>query len=105
MLRIYRVALRVAADAADAADRIGRRDADLARQLRRAAASVPLNIAEGSGSLGGTRRARYANALGSAYEVAACLDVAAAMRCIPDPQPDVRQRLDHVIGTLVKLTR
>jgi len=134
MLRIYTVALRVAADAADAADRIGRKDPDLARQLRRAAASTPLNIAEGAGSLGKNRRARYANALGSATnpsrrqpgrirlaasgarsrvpevegggaEVAACFDVAVAMRCIPDPGPDVRQRLDHVIGTLVNLTR
>ena|GEM_PF-3033903 len=35
----------------------------------------------------------------------ACFDVAVAMRCIPDPGPDVRQRPDHVIGTLVNLTR
>ncbi|PKN56795.1 MAG: hypothetical protein CVU56_14165 [Deltaproteobacteria bacterium HGW-Deltaproteobacteria-14] len=105
MLRIYSVALLVARDAAIAAGRIGRRDPDLARQLRRAAASVPLNIAEGSGSLGGNRRARYANALGSARETWACLEVAAAMSCIAAPGPDVMRRLDHVIGTLVKLTR
>jgi len=37
--------------------------------------------------------------------VAACLDVAVALRCIPEPGPDVRQRLDQVIGTLVNLTR
>ena len=64
-----------------------------------------LSVAEGSGSLGGNRRARYANALGSARETRACLDVAAAMRCIHDPEPDVLRRLDHVIGTLVGLTR
>jgi len=105
MLRIYRVSLLVAADAADAAERIGRKDPDLARQLRRAAASVPLNLAEGSGSLGRNRRARYANALGSAYEVVACFDVAAAMRCIPEPSPELKRHLDHIIGSLVKLTR
>ena len=43
MLTIYPVTLLMARDAALAADRIGRRDPDLARQLRRAAASVPLN--------------------------------------------------------------
>ena len=105
MLRIYSVALLVARDASIAAEHIGRKDPDLARQLRRAAASVPLNIAEGSGSLGGNRRARYADALGSARETRAWLDVAAAMRCIHEPEPDVLRRLDHVIGTLVGLTR
>ena len=48
MLTIYPVTLLMARDAALAADRIGRRDPDLARQLRRAAASVPLNTAEGA---------------------------------------------------------
>ena len=105
MLRIYSVALLMARDAAEAADRNGRRDPDLAKQLRRAAASVPLNIAEGAGSLGGHRRARYFNALGSAYETRACLDVAAAMGCTPPPDDAVQQKIARLIGTLVKLTR
>jgi four helix bundle protein len=35
---------------------------------RRASASVALNLAEGSGSAGGTRNSRYRTALGSARE-------------------------------------
>src|ERR1035438_1275996 len=41
--------------------------------------SVPLNIAEASGSAGGTRNVRYRTALGSARETGACLDVAMAL--------------------------
>jgi len=102
MLRIYPITLDMARDAARAAKRIALIDKDLARQMRRAAASVPLNTAEGSGSRGGNRRARYENALGSAEEVRAIYDVAAAMEYIPEPGEVVRRRLAHIIGTLVK---
>jgi len=56
MLWIYSVALEVARDAAAAARTIALQDNDLARQLRRAAASVPLNLTEGAGVQGGNRR-------------------------------------------------
>ena len=45
---------------------VERRDSDLARQLRRASASVALDTAEGMYSRGKKRQARYHNALGSA---------------------------------------
>ena len=57
-------------------ERIERHDRDLGRQLRRCLSSVPLNIAEGSRSLGKNRRARYSNAMGSAREAVACLETA-----------------------------
>jgi four helix bundle protein len=77
------------------------RDRDLARQMRRAASSVVLNLGEGSGCSGGIRRERYRTALGSAREVVACIDVARAWR-----YADVRaEGLHEVIGTLVKVTR
>jgi len=54
-------------------------DASLADQLRRAAQSVPLNIAEANRRTLRDRRNRFRIALGSAAEVAACLDVALAL--------------------------
>ncbi|MEJ7734124.1 MAG: four helix bundle protein [Polyangiaceae bacterium] len=83
--------------------RIEHRDIDLARQLRRAAASVALNMAEGSGSQGGTRRQRYLSSLGSANEVLACFDVASALGYC-DPPPNLRRSLQRTIATLVCLT-
>ena len=55
---------------------IGKRDADLADQLRRAAASVALNLAEGRRRAGRDRPHSFRVALGSADEVIACLRVA-----------------------------
>jgi hypothetical protein len=66
MLRIYDDMLGAIATMRPLIAAIERRDADLARQLRRPASSVVLNIAEGSGSFGGVRSARYRTALGSA---------------------------------------
>ena len=51
-------------------------DKSLAGQLKRAAQSVVLNIAEGRGSDAGNARARFSTACGSAKEVRAALNVA-----------------------------
>ena len=51
-------------------------DKSLADQLRRAAQSVVLNIAEARGNDPGNARARFATACGSAKEVRAALHVA-----------------------------
>ena len=79
MLRIYSTVIEVLGMLRPVVAQIETHDRDLARQLRRAAASVALNVSEGSGSRGGTRRERYYNALGSARETGACLDVAEAL--------------------------
>jgi four helix bundle protein len=81
-----------------------RHDPDLARQCRRALSSAPLNVAEGSYSLGRNRKARYHTALGSLREVLACFEVGAALGYIPDVAPDLQRQFDHVLGTLVRLT-
>ena len=103
MLRIYDVVLTMVGEAAGIAERIERRDADLARQMRRAAASVALNTAEGMGNTAGHKRQRYQTALGSAREVMACVDVAKAMRYVVEIDAAVLDRMDHVIATLARL--
>jgi len=60
------------------AERIRRLDRSLADQLRRAASSTALNLAEADGSDAGNRRARLHTALGSLSETRAALRVAAA---------------------------
>jgi len=83
---------------------IERRDVDLARQLRRALASVALNMAEASGNEGGTRRQRFLSALGSLRESVAGLEVAQAFGYVVVPA-ELLQELSGVIGTLVVLVR
>jgi len=105
MLRIYDVMIGAMREMRPVLSRIEGHDKDLARQLRRAASSVALNLSEGSGSSGGTRRERYRNALGSARETTACLEVAVALGYVEEVSANVLEALDHVRGTLVKLVR
>ena len=103
MLRIYDDMLEALRTMRKLVSTIEKRDSDLARQLRRAASSVVLNLGEGSGSVGRMRTARYRTALGSARETRAWLQVAEAFGYV-GPMPEVLgQRLDHVIGTLVRV--
>jgi four helix bundle protein len=102
-LRIYETVIEVIGMLKPVLVQIEKHDRDLARQLRRAAASVALNVSEGSGSRAGTRGERYCNALGSARETGACLDVAEAFGYVARVNPVLRDRLDKVRGTLVKI--
>jgi four helix bundle protein len=105
MLRIYAIVIDVLRALRPVVAQIEMHDRDLARQLRRSASSIALNLSEGSGSRGGTRRERYQNALGSAREVSACLDVAEALGYVESFDAALRDRLDHVRATLVKIVR
>ena len=105
MWRIYTTVIDVLRALRPVVIQIEMRDRDLARQLRRAAASMALNLSEGSGSRGGTRRERYQNALGSARETGACLDVAVALGYVGSVDAVVAAQLDHVRATLFNVLR
>ena len=104
-LRIYAVAIDMVRQLRPVIERIGVKDANLADQMRRAATSVPLNLSEGAYSRGGHVRARFHNALGSAAEVRACLDVAEAMGYLDRVDPKLRDTLDRVVATVHRLAR
>jgi four helix bundle protein len=103
MLRIYPILLELVRSLRPFVRELERRDPDLARQCKRALSSAPLNVAEGSYSRGKNRAARYHTALGSLREVLACFEVAAALGYVPDVEPELRNRFNHVLGTLVRL--
>jgi four helix bundle protein len=103
MLRIHNDMLEVIRSMRGALTAIDKRDADLARQLRRAASSVVLNIAEGSGSFGRVRTVRYRTALGSARETLACLQTAEAFGYVEPVSTKLLESMNRIIGTLVRV--
>jgi four helix bundle protein len=76
-------------------------------QLRRAATSIPLNIAEAAGRTGGADAARcYAIARGSAMECAAILDALQVLQVIvPDRHRRGSELLERIVAMLTKLCR
>ena len=102
-LRIYEDAIAMVKAAYQAAEVIGMQDPDLARQLRKASSSVPLNLAEGSYSHRGNRLSRYKNAMGSANEARSALQVAQAVGWL-DHDAELEDRLDKIVATLWRLT-
>ena len=84
--------------------RIERHDRDLSRQLRRAASSVVLNLAEGAGLRGGHRRERWGTALGSARECVAALQVAEALGYVVGGEvAEAQVRFDRVAASTYRL--
>jgi four helix bundle protein len=85
---------------------IGRRDRDLASQLRRAASGVVLNLAEGFGHSGGNARLRFERALGSARESHAGLRAALAWGYVsPAEAAPALHSLDRLIARVRGLAR
>jgi len=86
--------------------RLATHDASLATQLRRAAASVPLNLNEGRRRTGKDRLHFWRIAAGSADEVRAALRVAEAFGYLePAAIEEPLQLVDRVLAMLWRLTR
>ena len=103
MLKVYDTSLAVIAQLRPVLVDIERRDSDLGRQLRRALASVTLNISEGSYARGRNRPALYQVALGSAKESKACLEVAQSFGYIASIDPQVLAGLSSICAVLYSL--
>jgi four helix bundle protein len=103
MLRIQDAIVELVGEVAPVATEIARSDGDLARQLCRALSSVALNVAEGSDQRGARRASHYSIAIGSARESWAALVTATAWGYVPPPSGEMKNRFDHVIGTLCRI--
>ncbi|WP_437957264.1 four helix bundle protein [Sorangium sp. So ce119] len=94
------VALRLVA-------RLPRGERELRDQLKRAAMSVPLNIAEGSGKPATADRARfYAIARGSAMECGALVDVCrVAGFLLSEDAENAKSLLARIVAMLTRMCR
>jgi four helix bundle protein len=102
------LAQRVATDAVrllrPLVERIHRHDKSLADQLKRAASSVVLNLAEAAYNNGGHRRSRLESARGSANEARAALALASAWGYIVEQQAaEIDTLYDRVLAMTYRL--
>ena len=100
MLNVHENVVRLVGFVMPMVGRIERVDPDLARQMRRAVMSVPLNIAEGANQAGKRREFHYRVALGSARETHSAVRVAQAAGYIEAPAWEVTNEFNTVIGSL-----
>jgi four helix bundle protein len=82
---------------------VARHDASLGKQLTRALASVPMNLAESGGRTGADRVHFYRIAYGSLREVSAALEVATRFGWLDSaPAADLRDRLGAMLWRLAR---
>ena len=99
----YDAALAMVAALRPALAQLVKGDRALADQMRRAASSVALNLAEGNRRTGQDRMQFFRIAAGSAAEVRAALEVALAWGYI-DAAPVAEAELDRVLAMVWRLT-
>ena len=100
---VYGAALGLVSALRPTLEELVKSDRNLAYQLRRAASSVVLNIAEGNRRTGKDRVHFFRIAAGSAAEVRAALQVAQAWGSNGDA-PAAEAELDRVLAMLWRLT-
>ena len=83
---------------------IERHDRGLGDQMRRALASVALNLGEGAGNRRGNRRLRFESACGSAKESLSAYEVAGAFGYV-NVDATLADRLDRIAATTYRLAR
>ncbi len=106
-LDVYQRAVEFLALTAELMPEVPRGHAPLVDQLRRAATSIPLNIAEAAGRTGEADAARaYAIARGSTMECAAVLDALVVLKLIDrEKQERGMALLERIVAMLTKLWR
>ena len=104
-LDVYQRAIEFLALTADISTDVPRGNAALLDQLRRAALSIPLNIAEAAGRTGKADAARvYAIARGSAMECAAVMDALQLLKVVDSSRYQRGiELLERVVAMLTKL--
>jgi four helix bundle protein len=106
-LDVYRCAIEFLARSTKLPRNLPKGHSALAEQLRRAALSVPLNIAEAAGRVSKPDCARhYAIARGSAMECAAIIDALHVLSVVDERERrEAVELLTRVVGILTKLCR
>ena len=103
-LDAYTVALELARAVRPVVPDLARYERDLGSQLKRAVASLALNIAEAQRRTGADRAHLLTVALGSAAEVQAVLEVSAALGAVTEAATEVPRALsDRVCAMLYRL--
>ena len=99
----YEVALQLIRSLRGTIAAIARHDKDLASQLKRALASIALNLPEGLAREGGDRLHLWRCARGSVKESGGCLDVAEALGYVEVPAESL-ELLDRLRAMCWRLT-
>ena len=105
-MKIYDVIIAMVRSVCALSRKVQRHDPDLARQMRRACTSVPLNAVEGWHAQGGHRGARFHTVMGSARETTACLDISVALGYLTQAEVAADlDRLDHIVAVFWRLSK
>jgi four helix bundle protein len=106
-LDVYQRAIEHLAVAVRILNDMPKGQAALADQLKRAALSIPLNIAEGSGKPEGADRIRYVNiARGSAMECGAIHDATRILGAAKlDDVAEAKLLIERIVSMLTRMSR